>query len=169
MMEARWSARRVTRQLGRSDCVVRRFWNQCHLLATPSTDQSSRRPPHPEWYQVVFSDESRVNLSSVFNRVRARRPHGEHLNPEFALQPHTVHIAGVMVWCAIAYNTRLPLVLIRGTMTAQRYVNDILQPMCYHSCNGSQEPFCNKTTFDLTLPGGFQDSLCNFITLLQPA
>ncbi|GFY00725.1 transposable element Tcb2 transposase [Trichonephila clavipes] len=28
MMEAGWSARRVARQLGRSDCVVRRCWNQ---------------------------------------------------------------------------------------------------------------------------------------------
>ncbi|GFT29135.1 transposable element Tcb1 transposase [Trichonephila clavipes] len=33
-----------------------------------------------------------------------------------------------MVWDAIAYNTQSPLVLIRGTMTAQRYVPDILQP-----------------------------------------
>ncbi|GFW74698.1 transposable element Tcb2 transposase [Trichonephila clavipes] len=33
-----------------------------------------------------------------------------------------------MQWGAIAYNTRLPLVLIRGTMIAQRYVHDILQP-----------------------------------------
>ncbi|GFV66214.1 transposable element Tcb2 transposase [Trichonephila clavipes] len=33
-----------------------------------------------------------------------------------------------MVWGAIAYNTRSPRVLIRGTMTAQRNVNDILQP-----------------------------------------
>ncbi|GFV39038.1 transposable element Tcb2 transposase [Trichonephila clavipes] len=33
-----------------------------------------------------------------------------------------------MVWGAIVYNTRSPLVLIRGTMTAQRYVYDILQP-----------------------------------------
>ncbi|GFW32845.1 transposable element Tcb2 transposase [Trichonephila clavipes] len=33
-----------------------------------------------------------------------------------------------MVWDAIAYNTRSPLVLIRGPMTAQRYVHDILQP-----------------------------------------
>ncbi|GFX63019.1 transposable element Tcb2 transposase [Trichonephila clavipes] len=32
-----------------------------------------------------------------------------------------------MVWGAIAYNTRSPLVLIRGTMTAQRYAHDILQ------------------------------------------
>ncbi|GFW97392.1 transposable element Tcb2 transposase [Trichonephila clavipes] len=33
-----------------------------------------------------------------------------------------------MVWGAIPYNTRSPLVLIRSTMTAQRYVYDILQP-----------------------------------------
>ncbi|GFT15943.1 transposable element Tcb1 transposase [Trichonephila clavipes] len=33
-----------------------------------------------------------------------------------------------MVWGAIAYNTRSPLVLIHGTMTGQRYVHDILQP-----------------------------------------
>ncbi|GFT12555.1 transposable element Tcb2 transposase [Trichonephila clavipes] len=33
-----------------------------------------------------------------------------------------------MVWGDIAYNTRSPLVLIRGTMTAQRYVHYILQP-----------------------------------------
>ncbi|GFW03539.1 transposable element Tcb2 transposase [Trichonephila clavipes] len=32
-----------------------------------------------------------------------------------------------MVWGAIAYNTRSYQVLIRSTMTAQRYVHDILQ------------------------------------------
>ncbi|GFX31658.1 transposable element Tcb2 transposase [Trichonephila clavipes] len=32
-----------------------------------------------------------------------------------------------MVWGAIAYNTQSPLVLIRGTITAQRYDHDILQ------------------------------------------
>ncbi|GFW69585.1 transposable element Tcb2 transposase [Trichonephila clavipes] len=33
-----------------------------------------------------------------------------------------------MVWSAIAYNTQLPLLLIRDTKTSQRYVHDILQP-----------------------------------------
>ncbi|GFX35961.1 transposable element Tcb2 transposase [Trichonephila clavipes] len=33
-----------------------------------------------------------------------------------------------MVFAAIAYNTRSPIVLIRGTMTSQRYVHGILQP-----------------------------------------
>ncbi|GFV51990.1 transposable element Tcb2 transposase [Trichonephila clavipes] len=38
------------------------------------------------WNQVVFSDESRFNLCSDDNRVREWRPHGERLNPAFALQ-----------------------------------------------------------------------------------
>ncbi|GFY08807.1 HTH_Tnp_Tc3_2 domain-containing protein [Trichonephila clavipes] len=54
-MEAGWSAGRVARQLGRSDCVVWRCWDQWirEMSFTrrpgsgrPSTDQSSRRPSH---------------------------------------------------------------------------------------------------------------------------
>ncbi|GFV05280.1 transposable element Tcb2 transposase [Trichonephila clavipes] len=80
-----------------------------------------------EWNQVVLSDESRFNLSRDANRVRVWRPRGERLNPAFDLQRHTAPTAGVTVWDVIAYNRRSPLVLIRGTMTAQRYVHDILQ------------------------------------------
>ncbi|GFV32257.1 transposable element Tcb1 transposase [Trichonephila clavipes] len=43
-------------------------------------------------------------------------------------QRHTTPTVGVMVWGAIVYNKRSPLVLIRGTMTVQWYVPDILQP-----------------------------------------
>ncbi|GFW76407.1 transposable element Tcb2 transposase [Trichonephila clavipes] len=85
----------------------------------PSKYQSLRRP--------ATSDETRFNLSSDDNRVHVWRPHCERLNPAFALQRHTAPTAGVMVWDAIAYNTRSPLVLIHRTMTAQRYVQDILQ------------------------------------------
>ncbi|GFV35700.1 transposable element Tcb2 transposase [Trichonephila clavipes] len=58
-----------------------------------------------EWNQVVFSDESRFDLSSDDNRVRLWRPRGERLNPAFALQRHIAPTDGVMVWGAIAYNT----------------------------------------------------------------
>ncbi|GFW39519.1 transposable element Tcb2 transposase [Trichonephila clavipes] len=68
-------------------------------------------------------------LSSDGNGVRVWRPRGERLNPAFAaLQRHTAPTAGVMVRGAIAYNKLSPLVLIRGTMTVQLYVHDILQP-----------------------------------------
>ncbi|GFV40177.1 transposable element Tcb2 transposase [Trichonephila clavipes] len=80
------------------------------------------------WSQVIFSDESKFSVISDNNRVRVWRPRGERLNPAFGLHRHTAPTAGVMVWGAIAYNTRSPVVLIRGTMTAQQYVHDILQP-----------------------------------------
>ncbi|GFX31676.1 transposable element Tcb2 transposase [Trichonephila clavipes] len=74
------------------------------------------------------SDESRFNLSSDENHVRVWKSRGERLNPTFALHRHTAPTAGVMIWGTIAYNTQSPLVFIRGTMTAWRYVHDILQP-----------------------------------------
>ncbi|GFW35087.1 uncharacterized protein TNCV_5066531 [Trichonephila clavipes] len=50
MMEAGWSARRVARQLGHSDCVVRRCWDQwiremsfTRRLGSGSPRQTSRR------------------------------------------------------------------------------------------------------------------------------
>ncbi|GFV13590.1 transposable element Tcb2 transposase [Trichonephila clavipes] len=97
IMEAGWSARRVARQLGRSDCVMR-CWEQ--------------------WIRET-------SFQDVLGRSS---PRGERLNPAFGLQRHTAPTAGVTVWGAIAYNTRSSLVLIHGTITAQRYVHDILQP-----------------------------------------
>ncbi|GFU98363.1 transposable element Tcb1 transposase [Trichonephila clavipes] len=145
MMEAEWSARRVTRQLGCSDCVVRRCWTngseRCNLqedyvLPLTPTHRCLRLEwcrargnwTAAEWNQVIFSDEPKLNLSSDDNHVRVWRPRGERLHPAFALQRHTAPTAGVMVRGAVAYNTWKPLLLIRGTMTAQWYVQDILQP-----------------------------------------
>ncbi|GFS50089.1 transposable element Tcb2 transposase [Trichonephila clavipes] len=87
--------------------------------------------------QVVFSDESRFNLSSDDSRVPVWRPRCERLYPAFALQRHTTPTAGVLVWGPIAYNIRSPLVLIHGTMIAQQYIHESFNHMCYHSCNSS--------------------------------
>ncbi|GFV72466.1 transposable element Tcb2 transposase [Trichonephila clavipes] len=115
-----------------------------------------------EWNQVVFSDESKFNLSRDDNRIRVGRLRGERLHHAFALQRHTVPTAGALD--VIAYITRSPLVLIRGTMTAQRYVHDILQP---HGCPlmqqipgafvkkimlGFTRQGCHKTVSALSLP-----------------
>ncbi|GFW29151.1 transposable element Tcb2 transposase [Trichonephila clavipes] len=150
MMEAGWSAGRVAHQLGRSDCIVRRCWDQwiraMSFTLKPSSGsprQTSRREDRhivrnarvqttassaavQEQNQVVCSDDSRFNLSSDGNHVWI--PRGERLNPALALQLHNTAKTGVMVRGAIAYNTRSPLVLMRGTMRAQWYVPDILQP-----------------------------------------
>ncbi|UYV64699.1 hypothetical protein LAZ67_3001700 [Cordylochernes scorpioides] len=82
-----------------------------------------------EWHRVVFSDESRFCLSSDSRRVRVWRRRGERSNPAAIVERPTVRQRGIMVWGAIAYDSRLPLLRIQGTMTAQRYVDDVLRPV----------------------------------------
>ncbi|GFS62961.1 transposable element Tcb1 transposase [Trichonephila clavipes] len=55
-----------------------------------------------DWQKVVFSDESRFVLGADDNRVR--------------------------VWRRPAYDSRSTLIVMRGTLTSQRYVDDILRP-----------------------------------------
>ncbi|UYV60612.1 hypothetical protein LAZ67_1001658 [Cordylochernes scorpioides] len=82
-----------------------------------------------EWHRVVFSDESRFCLSSDSSRVRVWRRRGERSNPAAIVERPTVRQRGIMVWGAIAYDSRSPLLRIQGTMTAQRYVDDVLRPV----------------------------------------
>ncbi|GFV60994.1 transposable element Tcb2 transposase [Trichonephila clavipes] len=55
-----------------------------------------------DWQKVVFSDGSRFVLGTDDNRVR--------------------------VWRRPAYDSRSTLIVMRGTLTGQRYVDDILRP-----------------------------------------
>ncbi|UYV72860.1 hypothetical protein LAZ67_10001014 [Cordylochernes scorpioides] len=82
-----------------------------------------------EWHRVVFSDESRFCLSSDSRRVRVWLRRGERSNPAAIVERPTVRQRGIMVWGAIAYDSRSPLLRIQGTMTAQRYVDDVLRPV----------------------------------------
>ncbi|UYV77381.1 hypothetical protein LAZ67_15000800 [Cordylochernes scorpioides] len=82
-----------------------------------------------EWHRVVFSDESRFCLSSDSRRVRVWRRRGERSNPAAIVERPTVRQRVIMVWGAIAYDSRSPLLRIQGTMTAQRYVDDVLRPV----------------------------------------
>ncbi|GFW29598.1 transposable element Tcb2 transposase [Trichonephila clavipes] len=129
--------RPVVEKITTSSLTEEHLGSRCLLRVLPLT--ANHRRLRLEWChergnwtaaeqnQVVFSDEFRFNFSNDDNRVRVWRPRGERLKLAFALQLHTASTAGEMVWRTIAYNTRSPLVLIRGTMTAQRYVHDILQ------------------------------------------
>ncbi|GFU82725.1 transposable element Tcb1 transposase [Trichonephila clavipes] len=80
------------------------------------------------WQKVVFRDESRFVLGTDDNRVRVWRRPGERYNSPHTALRHTARTAGVMVWGAIAYDSRSTLIVMRGTLTGQRYVEDILRP-----------------------------------------
>ncbi|GFW69619.1 transposable element Tc1 transposase [Trichonephila clavipes] len=81
-----------------------------------------------DWQKVEFSDESRFFLGTDDNRVRVWRFPGERYNSPHTVLRHTAHTADVMVWRAIAYDSRSTLIVMRGTLTGQRYVDDILRP-----------------------------------------
>ncbi|GFU73644.1 transposable element Tcb1 transposase [Trichonephila clavipes] len=80
-----------------------------------------------DWQKVVFSDESRFVLGTDDIRVRVWSP-GERYNSPHTVLRHTARTAGVMVWGAIAYDSRSTLIVMRCTLTGQRYVDDILRP-----------------------------------------
>ncbi|GFX06015.1 transposable element Tcb2 transposase [Trichonephila clavipes] len=62
------------------------------------------------------------------NRVQVWRRPGERYNSLYTILRHTARTAGVMVWGTIAYDSRSTLIVLRGTLTGQRYVDDILRP-----------------------------------------
>ncbi|CAH1990439.1 unnamed protein product [Acanthoscelides obtectus] len=58
-----------------------------------------------EWNSIVFSMH--------VGRARVRRRRGERRNPPVFVERHVHHTVGVMVWGAIAYGSRSPLIFIR--------------------------------------------------------
>ncbi|GFW74691.1 transposable element Tcb1 transposase [Trichonephila clavipes] len=64
-----------------------------------------------------------------------RRP-GERYNSPYTVLRHTARTAGVMVWGSIAYDSRSTLIVMRGTLTGQRYFDDILRPHVEPFYNG---------------------------------
>ncbi|GFS55638.1 transposable element Tcb2 transposase [Trichonephila clavipes] len=63
-----------------------------------------------DWQKAVFSDESRLVLGTDDNRVR--------------------------VWSRPAYDSRFTLIVMRGTLTGQRYVDGTLRPHVGPFLNG---------------------------------
>ena len=81
-----------------------------------------------EWRRIVFSDESRFCVDTDDRRIRVWRTTGQRTNTNYTIERHNARIGGILVWGAISYDSRSPLIVIRGTLTAQRYVEEILQP-----------------------------------------
>ncbi|CAH1996982.1 unnamed protein product [Acanthoscelides obtectus] len=107
-----------------------------------------------EWNSIVFSDESRFYLGMHDGPARVRRRRGERRNPQFSVERHVHHTVGVMVWGAIAYGSRSPLIFIRGNMNAQRYIHephllpylDILADLTFQQDNA--RPHVARVTID---------------------
>ncbi|GFU93850.1 transposable element Tcb1 transposase [Trichonephila clavipes] len=82
-----------------------------------------------DWRRVIFSDESRFSLGADDHRRLVWRRTGQRSDPAFIVERHTAISQGVTVWGAISWDARSSLVVLQGTLTARRYVDDILTPI----------------------------------------
>ncbi|GFX61478.1 HTH_Tnp_Tc3_2 domain-containing protein [Trichonephila clavipes] len=80
-----------------------------------------------DWRRVIFSDESRFSLSADDHRT-CLEAHQPAVRSDI-VERHTAISQGVTVWGAISWDTRSSLVVLQGTLTARRYVDDILTPI----------------------------------------
>ncbi|GFU28903.1 transposable element Tc1 transposase [Trichonephila clavipes] len=139
------------RQLRLQWCQARSMWNVT------------------DWQKVVFSDESRFVLGTDDNRVRVWRRPGERYNSPHTALRHTARTAGVMVWGAIAYDSRSTLIVMRGTLTGQRYVDDILRLHVGSFLNGHPGAIFQQDNARPHTARVAQDFLRHFQTLPWPA
>ncbi|GFV79828.1 transposable element Tcb1 transposase [Trichonephila clavipes] len=117
----------------------------------------------------VFSDESQFVLGTEDNRVRVWRRPGERYNSPYTVVRHTARTAGVMVCGVIAYDSRSTFIVMRGTLTGQRCLDDILRPHVGSFLNGLpgaifQQDNARPLTARIT-----QDFIRHFQTLPWPA
>ncbi|GFW72180.1 transposable element Tc1 transposase [Trichonephila clavipes] len=139
MKIAGWLTHRVASQVDRSKCAARNCWEQ-------------------------WTREGTEN-----NRVRVWRHPGERYNSPHTVLRHTARTAGVMVWGAIAYDSRSTLIVMRGTLTGQRYVDDILRPHVGPFLNGLPGAIFQQDNARPHTASVAQDFLRHFQTLPWPA
>ncbi|GFY28183.1 transposable element Tcb2 transposase [Trichonephila clavipes] len=108
-------------------------------------------------------------LGTNDNRVRVWRCPGQRYNSPHTVLRHTTRIAGVMVWGAIAYDSRSTLIVMCGTLTGQRYVDDILRPHVGIFLNGLPGTIFHQDNARPHTARVAQDFLRHFQTLPWPA
>ncbi|GFU55410.1 transposase [Trichonephila clavipes] len=133
--------------MGRIDTAVRRCWQEwvvngrfqrhdgsCRHRATADWEdrlivRSAVTAPNSSLSTIrLFSDESSFQLCPGDHRRRVWRRPEKRADPAFPIVRHTGLQPGVMVRGAISFDSRTtPLVVIRGTLTAQWCVDDILR------------------------------------------
>ncbi|GFV40355.1 transposable element Tcb1 transposase [Trichonephila clavipes] len=89
---------------------------------------------HHNWTEqdracVLFSDENRFSLSSNCRRQLIWRESGTAYRPENIQEKDRYPTCSIMVWAGYLNNGRTRLhVLANGTMTGQRYIDEVILP-----------------------------------------
>ncbi|GFV51679.1 transposable element Tcb2 transposase [Trichonephila clavipes] len=104
--------------LTRQHCTARLQWCREHHNWTEQ-----------DWACVLFSNESRFSLSSDCRLQLIWHKSGTAYRPENIQEKDRYPTCSIMVWASIMINSRTRLhVVANGTMTGQRYIDEVLLP-----------------------------------------
>ncbi|GFU13437.1 transposable element Tcb2 transposase [Trichonephila clavipes] len=82
-----------------------------------------------EWGRVLFTDESRISLSSDSHRILIWRERGSRNHPSNIIERDRYGGRGVLVWGGIMLGSRTDLhIFDTGSVNGTRYCNEILLP-----------------------------------------
>ena len=81
-----------------------------------------------QWARVLFSGESRFNLSHHHGRIRVFKRRGERFADNCLIERDRFGGGSVMVWGGIMGRRKTSLIVVQGNLNAQGYINQILQP-----------------------------------------
>ncbi|GFT11492.1 transposable element Tcb2 transposase [Trichonephila clavipes] len=107
----------------------RRTTAQQHRTARLQWCREHHNWTEQDWACVLFSDESRFSLSSDCRRQLIWHESGTAYRPENIQEKDRYPTCSIMVWAGIMINCRTRLhVVANGTMTGQRYIDEVLLP-----------------------------------------
>ncbi|GFS77013.1 transposable element Tcb2 transposase [Trichonephila clavipes] len=107
----------------------RRITAQQHRTARLQWCREQHNWTEQDWACVLFSDESRFSLSSDCRRQLIWRESGTAYRPENIQENDRYLTCSIMVWTGIMIIGRTRLhVVANGTMTDQRYIDEVLLP-----------------------------------------
>ena len=99
-----------------------------HRAARLQWAQRHFRWGRQQWARVLFSDESRFNLSHHDSRIRVFRRRGERFADNCLIERDRFGGGSVIVWGGIMGRRKTNLIVVQGNLNAQGYINQILQP-----------------------------------------
>ena len=99
-----------------------------HRAARLQWEQRHFRWWRQQWARVLFSDESRFNLSHHDGRIRGFRRREERFADNCLIERDRFGGGSVMVWRSIMDRRKTSLIDVQGNLNAQGYINQILQP-----------------------------------------
>lgn len=118
--EANLHSRRPIRvpALRRGNRGRRLLWAQEHVLWD-----------NEQWSTVLFTDESRFGFHPDSRRTRVWRVPGRESRLQHPQEVHSYQAGTIMVWAGIRIGARTDLVFVRGNMNAQKYRDEVVEPV----------------------------------------